>query len=390
MRGKPIEGVATSTTGFVGPTRSGPAAGEPPLLTSYADFEDIYGGLEPLEFEDRRRPRTNYVAHAARAFFAEGGRRLYVSRVHQVSVRGNPSSAGLEPGSAYYAGFERDGLTSGLLALEGVDEIAVVAAPGATHDYATREAAADAINDDLITHCEKRRYRIAVLDSGNRQSVGDVRKMCSRLDSTYAALYYPWVTVIDPVTRRAIDLPPSGFLSGIYARTDMERGVHTAPANEVVRSAVGFEAQVNQAQQDVLNPEGINCLRFFEGRGHRVWGSRTVSSDPEWKYVNVRRYCIYLENSIVQGTGWVVPETNDEPLWGNARREVSDFLAGEWRNGRLAGTTPEQAFFVRCDRTTMTQNDIDNGRLVCLIGVAPVRPAEFVIFRIGQKTAEAD
>jgi phage tail sheath protein FI len=152
--------------------------------------------------------------------------------------------------------------------------------------------------------------------------------------------------------------------------------------------ALGFEFLLNKSQQDVLNPEGVNCLRFFEGRGYRVWGARTISSDPEWKYVNLRRYFAYLERSLERGTQWVVFENNHEPLWANVRRTVEDFLFNEWKSGRLMGEKPQEAYFVRCDRSTMTQNDIDNGRLICLVGVAPVRPAEFVIFRIGQWTAE--
>jgi phage tail sheath protein FI len=194
--------------------------------------------------------------------------------------------------------------------------------------------------------------------------------------------------VLDPVTRQEIPLPPSGFVAGIYARNDVQRAVYKAPANEVVNSALGFELLLNKAQQEVLNPEGINCLRFFEGRGFRVWGARTISSDPEWKYVNLRRYFAYLERSIDRGTQWAVFEPNGEALWANVRRTVEDFLLNEFQMGALLGDKPEKAYFVRCDRSTMTQNDLDNGRLVCLIGVAPLRPAEFVIFRIGQWTAD--
>jgi phage tail sheath protein FI len=195
--------------------------------------------------------------------------------------------------------------------------------------------------------------------------------------------------VYDSVSRSERDLPPSGFVAGIYARNDVERGVHKAPANEVVNLAIGFEVMLNQGQQEVLNPDGVNCFRFFEGRGYRLWGARTISSDPEWKYVNVRRYFAYLERSIERGTQWVVFEPNSSELWSKVRRTVEDFLYNEWANRRLMGTKPEQAYFVRCDRSTMTQNDIDNGRLVCLIGVAPIKPAEFVIFRIGQWTGDS-
>jgi len=195
--------------------------------------------------------------------------------------------------------------------------------------------------------------------------------------------------VFDPVTEQDIHVPPSGFVAGIYARNDVDRGVHKAPANEVIRLADGLEVLVNKAQQDVLNPDGVNCLRFFEGRGFRVWGARTASSDPEWKYLNVRRYFAYVERSVEKGTQWAVFEPNGPELWSNVRSTVEDFLFNEFSNGHLLGVTPEEAYFVRCDRTTMTQNDLDNGRMVCLVGIAPLRPAEFVIFRIGQKTADS-
>jgi phage tail sheath protein FI len=232
------------------------------------------------------------------------------------------------------------------------------------------------------------RYRIAVIDSGNDHSISTVREQRSRYDSTHAALYYPWVNVLDPITREEIKLPPSGFVAGIYARNDINRAVWKAPANEVVNLALGFEVMLNKAQQDVLNPEGINCFRFFEGRGMLLWGARTMTSDSEWKYVNLRRYFAYLERSIDKGTQWAVFEPNGPALWANVRRTIEDFLLNEWMMGALLGDKPERAYFVKCDRTTMTQNDLDNGRLICLIGVAPVRPAEFVIFRIGQWTGD--
>jgi uncharacterized protein len=232
------------------------------------------------------------------------------------------------------------------------------------------------------------RYRIAVLDAPDGASIGEVREYRGQIDSKYAALYYPWVTVINPVDGRELNVPPSGHVVGIYARNDTERGVQKAPANEVVRLAVGFEQLLSMAQQEVLNPEGINAFRFFEGRGYRLWGARTATSDGEWKYVNLRRYFNYLERSIDKGTQVFVFESNGDRLWENVRRTVYDFLLNEWKSGRLMGLKPDEAFFVRCDRTTMTQNDIDNGRLICLVGVAPLRPAEFVIFRIGQKLLE--
>jgi len=222
-----------------------------------------------------------------------------------------------------------------------------------------------------------------------------VRTLKSAIDSSHAALYYPWVLAANPLAATdktqpsLIALPPSGFVCGIYARSDNERGVWKAPANETITDALGLQRDVRFGEQEVLNPLGINCLRFLPNRGFRVWGARTMSSDPEWIYVNVRRYFLYLEASIDAGTQWAVFEANGERLWANIRTTVSDFLFNEWVNGALLGEAPEQAFFVRCDRSTMTQNDLDNGRLICLVGVAAVKPAEFVIFRIGQKTADA-
>lgn len=274
---------------------------------------------------------------------------------------------------------------TGLRIFEDVEDISIVAAPGSTFND---EKNAPTITNLLISHAERMRYRIAVLDSNFDQAIAEVRATKAKIDSKYAAFYYPWVRVLDPVTQEEIYLPPSGFVSGIYARNDVERAVYKAPANEVVRLAIGFEKTLNKAQQEVLNPEGINCFRFFEGRGFRLWGARTTSSDPEWKYVNLRRYFAYLERSIDRGTQWAVFEPNGDALWANVRQTIQDFLYNEWVSGALLGEKPEKAYFVKCDRSTMTQNDLDNGRLICLIGVAVVKPAEFVIFRIGQWTAD--
>jgi len=283
---------------------------------------------------------------------------------------------------------------TGLAALGEVDDIAIVALPdgGAYADPDLAQSAADL----LIAHAETYRYRIAVVDGQQGSSMNEIRNFRGRFDSTYGALYHPWIEVFDPLERpaqgappRRILLPPSGFVTGIYARSDIGRGVFKAPANEVVFGLTRFEANINTARQDVLNPEGINALRFFEGRGSRVWGARTMSSDPEWRYVNVRRFFIFLEHSIDKAMQFAVFEPNNERLWANIKKTVSDFLFGQWQSGALLGSKPEEAFFVTCDRTTMTQLDLDNGRLICLIGVSPVKPAEFVIFRIGQWTADA-
>jgi phage tail sheath protein FI len=284
---------------------------------------------------------------------------------------------------------------TGLFALADQEDIAIVASPNAISfsDPANIKTA----TDDLIEHCEAQKaYRIGIVDPPEGLSISQVRQFRAQFDSTYAALYYPWVQIVDPTAPAdpsaapaLIDLPPSGYAAGIYARSDIERGVHKAPANEVVLGITKFLENVTYDRQSVLNPEGINALRFFEGRANRIWGARTMSSDPEWKYVNVRRLFNYLEASIDRSTQWAVFEPNNERLWANIRQSIEDFLLVVWQSGALMGDKPEQAFFVRCDRTTMTQNDLDNGRLICLIGVAPTYPAEFVIFRIGQWTADS-
>ncbi len=579
FRAKSIEGVGTSTTAFVGPTRRGPVGERSDVITSLSEFERLYGSLENLGFADARgaNPSLNFVAHGARAYFDNGGSRLYVVRCGNGAVAasavlraGAAPPAPPEPDPERIAVVARFGGASGngrlmvreilrpatsrtletapagsvvrvttssgtppsdtvttyqkvgtawqdeatppntltvtdtiraelvTLAVEFVDadgysqawedlglgaahpravgtvlavqpsnradelqnlvafqiggevtafelraalaalpavagdtdgrrelrlaggtdgaapqvgaatvvgsyshalaqllaleDVSIVAAPGSS-----AYADAQAVQGALVAHAESRRaYRIAVLDTPPAQTTGQVRDARGRIDSRYAALYYPWVVAANPLARpgrddipKEIVLPPSGFVSGIYARNDVERGVYKAPANEVVRGALRFESDINFGQQEVLNPIGVNCLRYLSGRGYRVWGARLVSSDPEWKYVSDRRYFNYLESSIDRGTQWAVFEPNGERLWANVRQTISDFLYNEWRNGALLGTTVEEAFFVRCDRSTMTQNDLDNGRLICLIGVAIIKPAEFVIFRIGQKTADA-
>ena len=570
FRAKSIEGVGTSTTAFVGPTRKGPyrvdedTPESPELLTSYGDFERIYGGFADLSL-GTGVPGTNYMAHAVRAFFNEGGSRLYVSRVVgaspaeatvqvvagtdegvafsarfpgaagngqivvretatpasvttlinappgslvRASVAGNPAllvrvgsswrpaanlggeavtpanvlagtphlltvsvltidgdgnslnfedlglanthprwighvmaatpsrrsdhlqnlyaiavgagvspselHAGLFNGAANNAAGQPErvwtltGGTDGgeptstnyalaLAEIASLDDVSIVAAPGSSAYGVDDEDNPQAIASALIAHAEGRRaYRIAVLDTPPELLPTTARTYRGLFDSKYAAMYFPWVVVSNPLARpgredipKEIALPPSGFVSGIYARNDVQRGVHKAPANEVVRGALRFEIDVNFAQQELLNPAGVNCLRFFSGRGNRVWGARLISSDPEWKYVSDRRYFNYLESSIDRSTQWAVFEPNGERLWANIRQTIADFLYNEWRSGALLGTSPDEAFFVRCDRSTMTQNDLDNGRLICLIGVAIIKPAEFVIFRIGQKTADA-
>ncbi len=297
---------------------------------------------------------------------------------------------GLDGGTLQVGDYEGSGsgnLATGLASLAEQEDIAIVAAPGSS----THGAIGQSVRNALVSHCENLRYRIAVLAAGRDLDQNGIREVRGKHDSTYAALYHPWITVTNPFApnQRVLDLPPEGFIAGIYGRSDVLRGVHKAPANEVVRGALRFSQPIDKGTQDVLNPEGINCLRFFEGRGYRVWGARTISSDPEWQYVNVRRLFIFMEHSIDRSTQWAVFEPNNESLWLKLRKTIESFLYDVWRTGALMGKAAEEAFFVRCDRTTMSQGDLDNGRVVCLIGVAPTKPAEFVIFRIGQWTADA-
>lgn len=273
------------------------------------------------------------------------------------------------------------GKRSGIEAFQEITDVSIMAVPGVTDAN---------VQAKLIAHCEGLTSRFAVLDAPlDCTGVDELNRHRSAYDTTYAALYAPWVQVYDPLLRRPTFLPPSGSICGIYARTDIQRGVFKAPANEVVQGCTGLSVSYNAAEQGKLNPNGVNLIRAIPGQGIRVWGARTCSSDGNWKYVNVRRLFIFLEESIRANTGWVVFEPNDEGLWSRVRGTISLFLETQRRIGALAGSTPEQAYYVDVGPNTMTQDDILNGRLICEIGVAPVRPAEFVIFRITQITQAA-
>jgi len=283
-------------------------------------------------------------------------------------------------------------LRTGLHSLRNIEEISIVACPGRTRVQ---------MQNALINHCELMRYRFAVLDGPRppRDTITDVQNQRQQFDTKYAALYHPWLLIPDPYPTSLVriadyPIPPSGHMLGVYARTDIERGVHKAPANEVVRGILGLQRLLNKEQHDILNPYpvNVNVIRDFRNnnRGIRVFGGRVITSDSDWKYVNVRRLLIFIEASIDRGLQWVVFEPNAEPLWARVRRSISNFLTLVWRNGGLEGTKTEEAYFVKCDRTTMTQTDIDSGRLIVMVGVAPVKPAEFVIIRIGLWTAHAE
>ncbi|MFG2602856.1 phage tail sheath family protein [Streptomyces sp. NPDC048514] len=279
---------------------------------------------------------------------------------------------------------------TGFSGLEAIDEITMVAVPDLMGAYQRGDIDAEGVRTvqlAVISHCEQMGDRVAVLDTPpglTAQQVRNWRNDEAGYDSRYATVYYPWVRVFDPAAGRNTTIPPSGHIAGVWARSDAERGVHKAPANEVIRGAVDLEVRLSKGEQDLLNPIGVNCVRAFPGRGIRVWGARTLSSDPAWRYLNVRRLFNYLEESILLGTQWVVFEPNDDRLWSSIRRNVTAFLSEEWRRGALFGRTADEAFYVKCDRDNNPQASIDQGRVVCEIGVSPVKPAEFVVFRLAQ------
>lgn len=358
---KPIEAVGTSTVGFIGESRKGPV-NQVVFCPNWSTFTKNFG-----DFAD-----SGHFAHAVYGFFNNGGARCFVLNVGVGEADKRP---------ARFIGFDKGpGNRAGLHAFEEVEEIAIVCAPGQTDP---------AIQDAVLTHCEKMRYRFAILDSPEVIEAGGVDKLPKPRDSKYGAYYFPWIKVYDP-NDGEIFVPPSGHMAGIYARSDAERGVHKAPANEIVRGALGLRYNITKGEQDILNPKGINCIREFTNRGIRVWGARTISSDPEWRYVNVRRLFNMVEHSIEGGTQWVVFEPNDHMLWKRVSRNITAFLLRVWRDGALFGETPDQAFYVKCNAETNPPEVIDAGQLVVEIGMCPTKPAEFVIFRIGQMPTGGD
>lgn len=382
---KPIEAVGTSTAGFVGEAPdANRALNKSVAIDNWTQFIK--------EFATSENCKSTPLSHAVFGFFQNGGSRCYVVNIGKDK---QITSGGREK--------------KGLDRLEEIDEIAIVAAPGFT-DAGSYDA--------VLTHCEKMKDRVAILDAPAQVSdLGLLTKLATATasskkeesppkstaaepsgmrprvsDGGYGAFYFPHITVLDPLTPGVrVDVPPSGHIAGIYARTDATRGVHKAPANESIRGALNVTYSVTHAEQGLLNPEGINCIRLFPLEGIRVWGARTLAaSSSEWRYVNVRRLFSMIEKSIARSTRWVVFEPNDISLWKSIRRDVSAFLTLLWREGALMGRTPEQAFFVQCDEETNPQEVIDAGRVVIVIGIAPVKPAEFVIFKIGQGVGGAE
>lgn len=362
---KPLEMVGTSTVGFIGESSVGPV-NETVFCPNWSTFTKNFGDFQ----------HSDYLAHAVYGFFNNGGARCFILNVG--ADGGDEKKVG---GAGRYIGTDNGpGTRTGLKAFEDVDDINMICAPGQTDP---------AIQDAVLSHCENMRYRFAILDSPEVIEKGGVDKLPKPRDSKYGAYYFPWVEVYDPYKGNVYQ-PPSGFMAGIYARSDNERGVHKAPANELVRGALGLRYDITRGEQDILNPKGINCIRAFTNRGIRVWGARTISSDASWRYVNVRRLFNMVEQSIELGTQWTVFEPNDHRLWKRVTRDISAFLMRLWRQGALFGKTPEEAFFVKCDEETNPPEVIDAGQLICEIGMCPVKPAEFVIFRIGQMPTGGD
>ncbi|MGD8595268.1 MAG: phage tail sheath subtilisin-like domain-containing protein [Gammaproteobacteria bacterium] len=330
-------------------------AKDPVLITSWQQFTTKFG-----DFSDGNR----VLAHAVFGFFNNGGTRCWVCRI--------------ESSNSTVLDMDTDDVTDCLTAFNAIDEITLVAVPGSSDST---------IQTRLISHCENAGDRFAILDSP--EEVGeftvDAIQGTELGDSNYAALYFPWIYVYDPVSKDKAYLPPSGHMAGIYARVDAQRGVHKAPANEKIRGAVGLRYRLSRADQKGLNPDGINVIRQFDSNVI-VWGARTLGGDDnlEWKYINIRRLFLYLRESIDEGTQWVVFEPNSQALWSKITRNVSAFLTVVWRSGALFGATPQEAFYVKCDAETNPPEVRDLGQVVTEIGVAVVKPAEFVIFRISQ------
>ncbi len=352
--GHSIVGVPTSTALFIGPASAWPVENEPHELVSLNEFKEVYGEQE------------NCLFCSVKMFFENGGHAPYIIPTTDSSTQ------------AYEEAFQK------LQQLEVISDVSIVAAPGYSalpvEDY-------EQVQNLLINFVEKQRHCFALLDPPQKATVQDMLAIRGKVNSCNAAIYYPWLYVEDLATKQRLALPPSGAIAGIYARVDQERGVWKAPANELIQGVCDLEIHATNEQAEALNSADINTLRFFDQWGFRVWGSRTTSSQDEWKYINVRRFISYLEHSIDLGTRWAVFEPNDETTWTKVCSLVENFLLMQWRNGALCGDTPEQAYYVNCGLETITQDDIYVEQLMCEIGVAVVRPAEFVIFRIGQKTA---
>lgn len=364
-----IEGVASAAAAFIGPAHRGPL-GRPLLIRSAVEFKREFGGSEDLFRGDQRSP--NFLWLGAKAFFAQGGRRLYIQRVAA-------ARAGVRPRAEDYRGHRAGGDATGLRALEATTGVTLIAAPGSSFGWdGPDQKEGIAIATALIAHAERCRDRLAILDGPPPEGQPDPLALRAVLPgSGRAALYAPWIVMSSGERPQ----PPSGIVCGAILREQRTAGIERA-ATPYLKRVAGLRPVLDQTAINELSAAGVNPLVELPGGETRIWGGRTLSSDPEWKYVNVARQLVFIERSIDQGLAWAVFEPNDEPLWSRVRAQVEDFLLELWRDGALQGQAPDQAFFVRCDQTTMTQADIGAGRLICQVGVATIRPAEFVVLRI--------
>lgn len=418
---RPIEAVGTSTAAFIGITAEAsyktfdpntsmriqdpkrePRLNKATLITNWTQFTDVFGGF----VEGAHLPDAVYN------YFANGGGPCYITSLralNEVQPETKPSRKGkaapaasgevpveVAPAPAQLAPLTVDEIVgnpsdrTGLGSLEALDDVRLILCPDLMVGYDHTDQAKERIRNvqqAMVAHCKLMKYRFAILDTPpglNAQQAIEWREFI-KIDSDYAALYYPWLIVPDPSGDRITKpVPPSGHIAGIYNQSDAQRGVHKAPANENLVNAVGVEFDISKGEQDFLNPIGVNCIRAFRGRGIRVWGARTLSSNAAWRYINVRRLFITVEASIDAGLQWVVFEPNDSTLWAKVRRDVTSFLRVVWLSGALFGNTPEQAFYVKCDEELNPPEVRDLGQLIIEVGLAPVKPAEFVIFRITQ------
>lgn len=392
---KPIEAASPSVVGFLGVAEKG-VVGKPTLVTNWAQYTRLFGGMH----------KNGWLGHAVYMFYQNGGTRCYINNLAEppaaapakkdAKADAKGADAKADPKAAEVAKEEfvvknPDNITkliigkdegpgkkTGLCAFSEISDIAIVSAPG-VYDPAAQDA--------ILSHCENERFRVAVLDSPETLEKG-LNEMPKPRDSQLGAYYFPWVKMYDPDNDVDVIVPPSGGVSGLMGRVDGTRGVHKAPANEILRGAIGLKYNLTNVEQELLNPKGINCIRDFPGKGIRVWGARTISSDPEWRYLNVRRLFCMLEKAVQDGTDWVVFEPNTRDLWKKIVRNITSFLLGFYKSGAFFGDSPEEAFYVRCDDELNPPESIDAGNVVCEIGIAPAKPAEFVTFRFTQKTID--
>jgi phage tail sheath protein FI len=358
---KPIDSVGSSTAGMIGQSSVGPV-NKPILITSWAQYQKVFGGIA----------EGGHLAHAVYGFFLNGGSRVYVNNLGakkegQTEDDVAADIQGVDKGPT---------LRTGLCAFKAIEDISLVAAPGFTSKV---------VHQMLSDHASQCGDRIAILDGAEELGEVQLHEFQRIGDSQDAALYWPWISVFDESLKKPNFVPPSGHIMGTIARVDSERGVHKAPANEVLRGALGLKYTLTRNEQALLNPRGINVIRDLDDMGIRIYGARTLSEDKEWKYLNVRRLFQVVKQSVTNGTEWVVFEPNNEQLWGNIERNIRAYLKTLFNNGALQGKTPEEAFYVKCNDSTNPQENIDLGIVTIEIGIAPVKPAEFVQINIQQK-----